>query len=778
MANEKLRGYRRGIPYRNGDVKQEEFLKEFKFKGIEYGEGYSEKDKKRYLNYTYDALKDLSAILNIPSNVISLLNQNNEKPNLFFGEANKGITNFIVNKDGTVVRNWVYFLDKFLATNKEVGFFNTLENEGDSQAARRLVNSLKFKEKVVDRNSLTSDKLEGYRDAIYDLIDNMPFMQGADFDVIATVEDSRSKFIKELSDESLENMISVFENHGLSLDGIKDQLGNLLSEAKVEYSSLLEENKNTDLVHTDFYLKAEERNKATNLDKYTTNLELVVSAVEAFVYNKLKQISCYNNFLINPNELADITITNEESTNIFDSVERFFAEILPAIVESLNIEDEEIANETDNIDKVLNEDKGKFKLTLFKKLAKEIGLKVDQSRSEKTETGVYYIYFNDGYVKYIKPLVYNNPNETGHCINVYCGDSGDTKHGYLWDNELNYDDLVRFIVGLENQHRKEDKKAETKKADKTLDKFKLTEFKVACGKMNLTVDKSETPIVDKKYIIRFGNRNYITYMAAPVHFDSTSNKEHKIKIKTMREEVYHSWVGKLDYKELLNKLLEIEKQGKIVIEEEVLQQKAQLDKEKENMLREVEKTKAAYKEAKMKEQKEIEALFNCSDVTSTKELRDKMMKYIQLNKISLGYPANFATVEQIVKGNVSTKDNAELVVERTVIADKNLQGNSKVWNKKGNVIQVQNRADNRKQLEGFIEAFVDMKLSSKNYSKVQKQMFRESLTFMICKVIGMDVRTYCNSSLFDRIVSSGSGNMTNYLKQTFKLFNGLIPYFM
>ena len=86
------------------------------------------------------------------------------------------------------------------------------------------------------------------------------------------------------------------------------------------------------------------------LDKYTTNLELVVSAVEAFVYNKLKQISCYNNFLINPNELADIAITNEESINIFDSVERFFAEILPAIVESLNIEDEEIANETDNID--------------------------------------------------------------------------------------------------------------------------------------------------------------------------------------------------------------------------------------------------------------------------------------------------------------------------------------------------------------------------------------------------------------------------------------------
>lgn len=780
MANEKLRGYRRGIPYRNGDIKQEDFLKEFKFKGIEYGEGYSENDKKRYLNYTYDALKDLSAILNAPSNVMSLLNKDNEKPNLYFGEANKGMTNLIVNKDGTVVRNWVYLLDKFLANqNKEVGLFNGLDNGEDSQPAHRLVNSLKFKEKVIDKSALTSEVLEGYRDAIYELIENMPFMQGADLDTVATVEDSRSRFIKELSDESLENMISVFEGHGLSLEGIKERLFELLGQAKVEYSSLLENNKNTDLVNTDFYLSAVERNKTTGLDKYTTNLELVVSAVEAYTYYKLKEISCYNNFLTNPNELAEISISNEENPNIYGSVERFFEEVMPTIIEAINIEDVEEAEVVQNIDKVLNDDKGKFKLTLFKKLAKEIGLKVDQSRSEKTDSGVYYIYFTEGYVKYIKPAVYNNPAETGHCINVYCGDSGDTKQGYWWDNELDYNDLVKFLVTLENEHRKEEKKPEVNKVDK--DKFKLTEFKTACTKMNLTVDKSETPIVDKKYIIRFGNKSYIVYIAAPVYINTSVNKEQKIKIKTLREEVYHTWVGKLDYKELLLKLVEIEKQGKVALEEEkaeVQKQKAQVEQEKENMAREADKAKVAYKEMKLKEQKELESLLDCKDIESTKDLRDKMVKYIQMNRVSLGYPANFATVEQVVKGNVSAKDGAELIVERTVIADKNLQGNSKVWNKQGNRIQIQNRADNRKQLEGFIEAFVDMKLTSKNYSKVQKQMFRESLTFMICKVIGMDVRTYCNSSLFDRIVSSGSGNMSNYLRQTFKLFNGLISYFM
>jgi hypothetical protein len=78
--------------------------------------------------------------------------------------------------------------------------------------------------------------------------------------------------------------------------------------------------------------------------------------------------------------------------------------------------------------------------------------------------------------------------------------------------------------------------------------------------------------------------------------------------------------------------------------------------------------------------------------------------------------------------------------------------------------------------EGLIEAFVDMKLKTKNYSKIEKQMYRESLTFMLCKAAGLDVRTYCNSALFERFVKSGS-NVSSYLSKTFKLFNNLLVYF-
>ena len=69
------------------------------------------------------------------------------------------------------------------------------------------------------------------------------------------------------------------------------------------------------------------------------------------------------------------------------------------------------------------------------------------------------------------------------------------------------------------------------------------------------------------------------------------------------------------------------------------------------------------------------------------------------------------------------------------------------------------------------------KLNNKNYSKVQKEMFRESLTFMCCKMMGMDVRTYCNSDLFERFIKSGASNISTYLNKSIKLFNALLVYF-
>lgn len=793
MANEKLRGYRRGLPYRSGDIKLSEFLKEFKFKEVSYNESYSENESKRYLNYTYDALKDLCAILNIPSNVVSLLNDKNEKPALLLGTESKGQTNFIVNKNGTLVKNWVYFLDKYLG-NVELGS-NSLansvggENTGVySQALRPVLQVLKLKERQVDKSEITSEQLEEYRNELKDLLAQMPFKEGESLDVIATIEDSRSAFLKELTDASLNNMVSVFESNGLSLDGIKEGLYSVLQNAKTEYNNILQNNINSDLVQTDFFLSAANKNNIEVTTKYTTNLELFAHAVQAYINQKLKDIGCYNNFLVNQTDLSEISVTPEEAVIIYPAIETFFATVMPMIVEQINVEDvaEEVMNSdvdtsmVENIDKMLNEDKGKFKLTLFKKLAKDIGLKVDLGRSEKTESGVYYIYFTEGYVKYIKPAVYNNPTQKAHCINVYCGESGDSKRGYWWDYELDYNDLVKFILDLENEHRKEVSKIENQKVDKELDKFKLTEFKNTCIKLNLKVDRSETPILDKKYNIRF-NKSYILYLIVPVYFDAISNKEHKIKIKTLREEIYHTWIGKLDYKALLETLLNIEREGKQAIKdetEELLKQKAKVERERDNLISTMQNVKSEYDAYKDKEAKAFALLTDSQDIKTTKDLRDRFVKYIQMSRISLGYPATASSVENVLKSNVQTLDSVDLNVAHTVIPEKALKGNSKVWSKAGAYqLLLQNRADNRKQLEGLIEGFVDIKLSEKNYNTIQKQMFRESLTFMLCKTVGLDVRTYCYSDLFDRFVKSGGENISTYLNKTFKLYNNLIVYF-
>ena len=194
-------------------------------------------------------------------------------------------------------------------------------------------------------------------------------------------------------------------------------------------------------------------------------------------------------------------------------------------------------------------------------------------------------------------------------------------------------------------------------------------------------------------------------------------------------------------------------------------------------MKQIQKTKAEAEKAKADENKQLNNLLNCEDIETTKDLRDKMVKYIQMQHIHLNVPANVNTLENILRTNVNNMDNVDLMIQRTVIPDKKLKGNSKAWGAGGeNCILLQNRLDNKKQLEGLIEAFVDMKLSSKNYSKIEKQMYRESLTFMLCKTAGLDVRTYCNSELFERYVKSGS-NVSSYLSKTFKLFNSLLVYF-
>lgn len=73
-----------GPSYRNDNITPIQLQKTFGLAGIEFGEQLSQKEKQKLINQTYDALADISNILNIPFNSIGLENS------LFLAFASRG----------------------------------------------------------------------------------------------------------------------------------------------------------------------------------------------------------------------------------------------------------------------------------------------------------------------------------------------------------------------------------------------------------------------------------------------------------------------------------------------------------------------------------------------------------------------------------------------------------------------------------------------------------------------------------------------------------------
>jgi len=132
---------RKGEDYRNGkDVTEEQFQNAFGFRGVEFGnwvgQGKDNKERQGMLNQAYDALMDLSKILNIPSKAISL----DGTLGLAFGSRGKGSAsahyesqNVVINLtktkgDSAIAHEWFHALDNYFAKQrgevsfKDVGF--------------------------------------------------------------------------------------------------------------------------------------------------------------------------------------------------------------------------------------------------------------------------------------------------------------------------------------------------------------------------------------------------------------------------------------------------------------------------------------------------------------------------------------------------------------------------------------------------------------------------------------------------------------------------------
>ena len=129
---------RSGTDYRDGrDVAPEEFMEVFGFRGVEFGnwvkQGKAGKDRQGFVNQAYDALLDLSKLLNIPPETIAL-NANIEGAKglgLAFGSRGKGKAaahyeagSHVINLTktsgaGTLAHEWFHALDSYFQGHRD-----------------------------------------------------------------------------------------------------------------------------------------------------------------------------------------------------------------------------------------------------------------------------------------------------------------------------------------------------------------------------------------------------------------------------------------------------------------------------------------------------------------------------------------------------------------------------------------------------------------------------------------------------------------------------------
>jgi len=152
---------RDGIDYRNNtDVKGKNYMDTFKFRGGEFGEWLTEKDRKVSMNYGYDALKDLSHVLNIKDESIAM----DGKLAIAFGsrgkagaaahyEPDRNVINLTkMNGAGSLAHEWFHALDYNIAEKLGLNKGEPLTRASKTDLERvglssivKLVDTMKYK---------------------------------------------------------------------------------------------------------------------------------------------------------------------------------------------------------------------------------------------------------------------------------------------------------------------------------------------------------------------------------------------------------------------------------------------------------------------------------------------------------------------------------------------------------------------------------------------------------------------------------------------------------
>lgn len=164
--------HRRGPNYRHGDnVEGTDYIDAFGFKGGEFGNWMSAKDRQVSLNYGFDALKDLAFALGIADTDISF----GGKLSIAFGARGQGLSGASahyeqdrqvinltkMNGAGSLAHEWFHGLDDFMGGFKlKMGSDNVRSlPEKTQQAMRNLISTMQYRDETKEETDLRATKL-------------------------------------------------------------------------------------------------------------------------------------------------------------------------------------------------------------------------------------------------------------------------------------------------------------------------------------------------------------------------------------------------------------------------------------------------------------------------------------------------------------------------------------------------------------------------------------------------------------------------------------------
>lgn len=166
-----LEVHRKGPDYRSSkDVKGQDYLDTFGFKGGEFGNWMSEKDRRVSMNYGFDALKDLADALGIADTDISL----GGNLSIAFGARGQGLSGAAahyeqerhvinltkMNGAGSLAHEWFHALDDFLGGygSKFATEYGAKLPDATKAAVRHLLTTMQYRDATQEETDMAATK--------------------------------------------------------------------------------------------------------------------------------------------------------------------------------------------------------------------------------------------------------------------------------------------------------------------------------------------------------------------------------------------------------------------------------------------------------------------------------------------------------------------------------------------------------------------------------------------------------------------------------------------